>query len=221
MVWAFRQAFRSGRSQSPGAGRLPSRRPAKVCCPIPWGTVVCKSNAGNTLRPLPSDLDLDRACGKVGSSRWALGDVAIYLEKMDERLTNVLFSHICFQFILLALLYQLSPLLPSRSPSFTLCLTILVLSPVLPLPPQAPSPHQPLLVCKPLQRGLPFLTYHSLLDIWHANICLQVTHQSLTPNKHHLVASLRQPGQQPPLPAFVIWKDLLWSMWYQDFLGPP
>lgn len=151
----------------------------------------------------------------------------IYLEKMDERLTNVLFSHICLQVILLALLYQLSPLLPSRSPSFTLCLTILVLSPVLPLPLQAPSPHQPLLVCKPLQRvlpstsSLPFLTYHSLLDIWQANICLQVTHQSLTPNKHHLVASLRQRGQQPPLLAFVIWKDLLWSMWYQDFLGPP
>ena len=129
---------------------------------------------------------------------------------MDERLTDVLVSHTCSQFILLALLCQLSPLLlSSLSPSFTLCPTILVLSPVRALPPHPPSPHQPSLLRRPLQsvlpssRTLPFLACHSRLDIWQASICLQVTHQSLTPNKHHLVASLRQPGQQPPLPVFV------------------
>lgn len=79
----------------------------------------------------------------------------------------------------------------------------------LPLLRQAPSPHQPSLVAKHLQKFSPlpvvspFRACHSLLDFLQADICLQVTHQSLTPNKYHLVASLRQPGQQPPLPAFI------------------
>lgn len=161
-VWAFGQALGSGRSQSPGAEGLPSRRTTgEVCCPSPW------SNAGGCLRPLPSDLDVDRACGKVGPSRWNLEDVAIKNLEKNGRLT---FSHTCPQFILLALLCQLSLLLlSSLSPSFTLCLTILALSPVPALPRHRSSPHQPSLVCKPLQsvlpspRSLPFLPCHSLL----------------------------------------------------------
>lgn len=94
-VWAFRQALGSGRSQSPGAEGLPSRRTTReVCYPSPWGTVDSKRNAGGCLCPLPSDLDLDRACGKVGPSRWNLEDMAIKNLEKNGRLTCAIFTHL-------------------------------------------------------------------------------------------------------------------------------
>lgn len=117
--------------------------------------------------------------------------------KTDGRLTDAVFTHLspihppglALSIITLPSVFTLSLLHPLPNNS---CPQPCACSPYTPFQsPPAFSSVQTSSKCSPLPLPLP------------ASICLQVTHQSLTPNKHHLVASLRQPGQEPQLPEFV------------------
>lgn len=118
----------------------------------------------------------------------------------DSHRRNV-FTSLLHQLILWSCSISYDLLLLSLvSSSFTLCLTIPTLSPVLSSLPShlVPTnlPQCPNLFKKfsPYTCSLPFLTSHSLLDFLQSAICLQMIHQSPTANKHHLVTSRDSPS---------------------------